>query len=166
MVGLNMCDWISCSSPVVLHVPSPLAELQGVITRAPDVHLRRWLVHSAYFFKTKSSSILLMLKSNQITRFWHFEDTQQIQKKIDFPRSRPPARQHQQKGNSCCSKIEAARKATHQQKGGTRIVQFLILWKQQPKNKQHKKRSKETPSSTQSKAPLVHERLRAHTNDH
>ena len=30
MVGLNMCDWISCSSPVVLHVPSPLAGLQGV----------------------------------------------------------------------------------------------------------------------------------------
>ena len=29
MVGLNMCDWISCSSPVVLHVPSPLVELQG-----------------------------------------------------------------------------------------------------------------------------------------
>ncbi len=23
MVGLNMCDWISCSSPLVLHVPSP-----------------------------------------------------------------------------------------------------------------------------------------------
>ena len=23
MVGLNMCDCISCSSPVVLHVPSP-----------------------------------------------------------------------------------------------------------------------------------------------
>ena len=23
MVGLNMCDWISCSSSVVLHVPSP-----------------------------------------------------------------------------------------------------------------------------------------------
>ena len=30
MVGLNMCDWISCSSPVMLHVPSPLAGLQGV----------------------------------------------------------------------------------------------------------------------------------------
>ena len=35
MVGLNMCDWISCSSPVVLHVPSPydhcaLARKEGV----------------------------------------------------------------------------------------------------------------------------------------
>ena len=26
----HMCDWICCSSPVVLHVPSPLAGLQGV----------------------------------------------------------------------------------------------------------------------------------------
>ena len=35
MVGLNMCDWISCSSSVVLHVPSPydhcaLARKEGV----------------------------------------------------------------------------------------------------------------------------------------
>ena len=40
-----------------------------VISRAPEVHLTRRLVHSACFFKTKSSSILLMLESNQIKAF-------------------------------------------------------------------------------------------------
>ena len=40
-----------------------------VISRAPEVHLTRRLVHSAYFFKTKRSSIFLMLESNQIKAF-------------------------------------------------------------------------------------------------
>ena len=26
MVGLNICDWTSCSSPLVLHVPSPFGQ--------------------------------------------------------------------------------------------------------------------------------------------
>ena len=61
-----------------------------VITRAPDVHLRRWLVHSAAFFKTKSSSILPTLKSNQIKVFWQLEDSIQIQKNMIFQnRCRP-----------------------------------------------------------------------------
>ena len=61
-----------------------------VITRAPDVHLRRWLMHSAYFFKTKSSSMLLMLKSKQINVFCYVKNVQQIQKTSIFPnRGRP-----------------------------------------------------------------------------
>ena len=40
------------------------------ITRAPDVHLRRWLVQSAAFFKTKSSKTLPMLKYNEKDNFF------------------------------------------------------------------------------------------------
>ena len=52
-----------------------------VITRAADVHLRRWLVHSTQFFKTNTSSILLKLKSKQINVFCDLENVQEIQKK-------------------------------------------------------------------------------------
>ena len=44
-------------------------EEKMIITRAPDVHLRRWLVHSAAFFKTKRSRTLPMLKSIQTNEF-------------------------------------------------------------------------------------------------
>ena len=94
------------------------------ITRAPEVRLTRRLVHSAYFFKTKSSSILLMLKSSQITVFCNFNEFNKNTKNVifqdrgrpqgniykkenrDFPRSRPPAGQHQQKGKPWFFKIE------------------------------------------------------------
>ena len=64
-----------------------------VKSRAPDVRLTCWLVHSAYSFKTKSSSILLMLKSSQIIVFWHFEGIKRFKKTRFF-------------------KVEAARRAT------------------------------------------------------
>ena len=43
-------------------------------TRAPDVSLTHRLVHSASFFKTKTSKTLAMLKSTQIKVFCHLED--------------------------------------------------------------------------------------------
>ena len=94
-----------------------------VITRAPDVHLRRWLVHFAAFFKTKRSKTLPMLKSSQIKLFWHLEGIKQIRKIMifqnrgrpqgnipkkgnrDFLRSTPPAGQHSKNGQTCFSKI-------------------------------------------------------------
>ena len=42
-------------------------------TRAPDVRLTHRLVHSASFFKTKTSKTLPMLKSTQIKVFCHLE---------------------------------------------------------------------------------------------
>ena len=42
-------------------------------TRAPDVRLTHRLVHSASFFKTRTSKTLPMLKSNQKKVFWHLE---------------------------------------------------------------------------------------------
>ena len=60
-----------------------------IITRAPDVHLRRWLVHSASFFKTKRSRALPMLKSNQIKVFWHLDDNNTEKNAIFQNRRRP-----------------------------------------------------------------------------
>ena len=40
-----------------------------IITRAPSVHLRRWLVHSTAFSKTKLPSILPRLQFDQINKF-------------------------------------------------------------------------------------------------
>ena len=61
--------------------------------QAPDVRLTRWLLHSAYFFETKSSSILLMVKSSQIIVFCHFEAINRLKETRFF-------------------KVEAARRAT------------------------------------------------------
>ena len=54
-----------------------------VITRAPDVHLRRWLVHFTVF-KAKSSQTLPMLKSSQIKLFCSWEEVQEIQKNVIY----------------------------------------------------------------------------------
>ena len=61
-----------------------------IITRAADVHLRCWLVHSAAFFKTKLSKTLPMLKSSQIKVFWHLKDVNQIPKIAMFQKRRRP----------------------------------------------------------------------------
>ena len=50
---------------VLSSVDQPTERPKVVITRAPDVHLRQWLVHSAAFFKTKSSKILPMPNSHE-----------------------------------------------------------------------------------------------------
>ena len=101
-----------------------------IITQAPDVHLIRWLVHSAAFFKTKRSKTLLMFKSIKIKVFCDLEDIHKIQTNViflnrgrpqgniskkgirHFSKSRPPAGQHSQKGKSRFFIIEAARRAT------------------------------------------------------
>ena len=60
------------------------------ITRAPDVHLRRWLVRWIGLFTTKSLNIVPKLKSKQITMFWHFKNVLKHKKIMIFQgRGRP-----------------------------------------------------------------------------
>ena len=66
-----------------------------IITQAPDVRLRRWLVHSTAFFKTKKTSILPMLKTKQIRQFTMWRKMYKY-KKHDFSRPGPPAGQRGQ----------------------------------------------------------------------
>ena len=56
------------------------------------------------FFKTKRSSVLLMLKSVQIKQFWHFGDIQQIEQNVIFQHRGRPQGNIDQKENRDFSK--------------------------------------------------------------
>ena len=50
-------------------LPSPLDHLKHVITRAPEVRLTLWLVHSAWFFKPRRLSMVSEPDSCQKAQF-------------------------------------------------------------------------------------------------
>ena len=74
-------------------------------------------MHSTAFFKTKPSSILLRLKSEQITEFCNLKKSNKAQND-NFSRSRPPAGQHPQKGTT--SRSTATRSTSRSTSKGQR----------------------------------------------
>ena len=69
-------------------------------------------VHSASFFKTKSSETLPMIQSNQIKVFWLLEVFNQIQKRAFSQNRCRPQGNTNKNGKSWFLRIDAARRAT------------------------------------------------------